>query len=71
MWDTAGEVRTNSLTIYSCGPLHMDDQKQDDQLESIYNSSVPLQDITLKISRERWKIATGGERGPGRSVLAA
>ena len=47
--DTAGEVRTNSLAIYSGGPLHMDAQKQDDQLEPINNNSVPIQDITLKV----------------------
>ena len=28
--------------IYSSGPLHMDEQRQDDQLEPIYNSSVPI-----------------------------
>ena len=41
MWDTAGEVGTSSLVIYSCGLLHMDEQKQDDQPEPAYNSSVP------------------------------
>ena len=40
MWDTAGEVRTNSLAIYSCGYLDMDEQWSDNQLEPIYNSSV-------------------------------
>ncbi len=30
MRDTAGEVRTNSLVTYFCGPLHMDEQRQDD-----------------------------------------
>ena len=69
MWDTDGEVGTNSQTIYSCGLLHMDEQRQDDQLESIYNSSVPIQNIALKTDRERWTIETGGERGSGRSVL--
>ena len=49
--DTAGEVRT--WAIYSCGPLYMDKQRQDNQLETIYNSSVPIQDIALKTSRER------------------
>ena len=44
--------------------------KQDDQLESIYNSSVPIQDVALKTYRERWTIETGGERGSGISVLA-
>ena len=70
MRDTVGEVRTNSLATYSCWPLHMDEQKQDDQLEPI-NSSVPIQDIALKTSREQWTIETGGERGWGRSMLTA
>ena len=43
----------------------------DEQLEPIYNSSVPIQNIALKTSRERWTIETGGERGSGRPVLAA
>ena len=34
--------------MYSCGPLHKDEQKQDNQLEPTYSSCVPLQDVTLK-----------------------
>ena len=49
----------------------MDEQRQDNQLEPIYNSSVPIQDLALKTSQERWIIETGSERGSGRSVLAA
>ena len=49
----------------------MDEQKQDDQLEPIYNNSVLIQDIALKTSRERWTIETGNERGSGKSVLSA
>ena len=49
----------------------MDEQRQDDQLEPMYNISVSIQDIALKTSREQWTIETGGERGSGRSVLAA
>ena len=71
MRDTAGEVRTNSEVIYSCGPLHMDKQRQDDQLEPIYNSSVPIQDIALKTSREWWMIERVCRRGSERFVLAA
>ena len=48
----------------------MDEQRQDDQLEPIYNSFVPIQDIALKISREQWMIEKDGGSGPGRSVLA-
>ena len=34
----------------------MEEQKQDDQLEPTYNSSVPIQDVVLKIYRKRWRI---------------
>ena len=44
--------------------------KVNDLLEPIYNSSVPIQDVALKIYRERWTIKTGGGRESGRSVLA-
>ena len=30
-----------------------------------------IQDVALKTYQERWTIETGGERGSGRSVLAA
>ena len=49
----------------------MDEQKQDEQLEPIYNSSVPIQGVDLKTNQERWTIETGSERRSGRSVLAA
>ena len=48
----------------------MDEQRQDNQLESIYNSSMPIQDVTFKTSRKQWTIETGGERS-GRSMLVA
>ena len=48
----------------------MEKQNQDDQLEPIYHSSVPMQYLAWKNSREQWTIETGGERGSGRSVLA-
>ena len=56
--------------MYSCGLLHMDEQSLDDNLEPIYNSSVPIQDLAWKTSRERWTIETCGERGSERSVQA-
>ena len=71
MQDAAGEVRTSSEVIYYSGTLHMDEQRQDDQLEPIYNSSVLIQDIALKTSQEQWMIEIAGERGLGRSMLAA
>ena len=49
----------------------MDEQRQDDQLEPIYNSSVPIQDVTLKTHRKRWTIGKSGERGSGRFVWMA
>ena len=48
----------------------MDEQKQDDQLEHIYNSSVLIQDVALKTYRERSTTEKGGVRGSGRFVLA-
>ena len=53
IWDIAGDVMTKSLVIYSSGALHMDEQRQDDKLEPIYNSSVPMQDVALKTSQEQ------------------
>ena len=49
----------------------MDEQRHDNQLEPIYNSSVPIQDVPWKTSREEWTIGMGGERGSGRAVLTA
>ena len=49
----------------------MDEQKQDDQLEPIYNSSVSIQDVALKTNQKRWTIEKGGGRGSGGSMLAA
>ena len=69
--DTAGEVRTSSLAIYSCGPIHMDEQSQDDQQEPIYNSSILIQDVAWKTSRKRRTIEMGSKRGSGRSMQAA
>ena len=57
--------------MYSGGPLHMDEQKQDDQLEPTYSSSVPIQDVTLKICRKQWTIGRDDERGSGISMLMA
>ena len=57
--------------MYSDGHLHKDEQKLDDQLESIYNSSVAVQNVAWKTSWERWTIKTSDERGSGRSGLAA
>ena len=69
MWDTAGEIGMNSYVTYSCGPLHMDEHRQEDQLEPIYNSSVPIREVALTTYWEECVIEMGHGRGSGRSVL--
>ena len=56
---------------YSCGFLHLDEQRQDDQLEPIYNSSVLILDVALNTCRKRWTIEKDGEKVSEISVLAA
>ena len=63
--------RYENEAMYSCGPPHMDVQKQDDQHELTYSNYVRTQDVTLKTCRRRWMIGRSGERGSGISVLAA
>ena len=46
--DSAGEVGTNSYVTYSCGPLHKDEPRQDDQLEPTYSSFLPIRDVSMK-----------------------
>ena len=57
--------------MYSYGPPHMAEQKQDDQLEHTYSSSVRIRDVALKTCQRWWTIGKSGERGSGISVLAA
>ena len=49
----------------------MDEQRLYNQLEPIYSSSVPIQDIAWKTCREQWKIKKDGKRGSGEFMLAA
>ena len=49
----------------------MDEQRQDDQLEATYNSSVPIQDVALKTCRKPWTIEKGGKKGSEISVRMA
>ena len=63
MRDTAGEVGTNS-----CGPLLMDKQRLDDQLEPTYSSSVQIGGVAPKTC---WTTEKGGEKRSGISVLMA
>ena len=63
--DTAEEVRTNSLAMYSCGSLRMDEQRLDDQLKPIFNNSVLIQGVAWTTYRERWTIETSAKEGQG------
>ena len=71
MQDTAGEAGTSSQVMYSYRPSHMAGQKQDDQLESTYSSSVRIRDVALRACQKRWTIGRSGERGSGISMMAA
>ena len=57
--------------MYSNGPPHMDELKQDDQLEHTYSSYVRIRDVVLKTCRRRWTIGRSDERGSVISVLTA
>ena len=57
--------------MYSYGPPHMVEKKQDDQLEHTYSSYVRIRDVALKTCQRRRTIGRSGERGSGVSVLAA
>ena len=49
--------------MYSYGPPHMAEQKQDDQLEHTYSSYVRIRDVALKTYQRRWTIWRSGESG--------
>ena len=57
--------------MYSDGPPHMAEQKQDDQLEHTSSSYVRIRDVALKTCQKRWMIGRSGKRGSGISMLAA
>ena len=57
--------------MYSYGPPHMAEQKQDGQLEHAYSSSVRIRDVALKTCQKGWTIGESGEKGSGIFVLAA
>ena len=71
MQDTAGEAGTNSLAMYSYGPPHMAEQKQDDQHDHTFSNYVRIRDVAQKTCQRRWTIGKSGERGWGISVLPA
>ena len=49
----------------------MAEQKQGDQLEPPYSSSVMIRDVALRTCQKRRTIERSGERGSGISVLVA
>ena len=55
--------------MYSCRPPHIDEQRQDDQVEPTYRSFVPIRDVALKTCRKQRTVEKAGERGSGISVL--
>ena len=57
--------------MYSCGPLHIVEQRLDDQLEPSCSSSVPIRDVALRTCRKQWMIVEFGERMSGISALMA
>ena len=57
--------------MYSCVPFHMDEQRQDDQLEPTYSNSVPIWNVALRTCRKQWTIENGGEKGSGIPVMMA
>ena len=67
-WRSKDELTS---VMYSYGPPHMAEQKQDDQLEHTYSSYVRIWDVALKTCQKRWMIGRSGERGSGISVLMA
>ena len=71
MRDTVGEVGTNSWMMYSGGPLHMDEPRQDIQFKPTYSSSVLIRDSALRICWKQWTIGRCGEKGSGISVPIA
>ena len=68
---TAGEVGKNLWVMYSCGPLLINEKRQDIQLEPTYNSSVPVQYVAWRICLKQWIIGRCGKRRSGISVLIA
>ena len=53
-WRSRDELIGDVLLMYSCGPLDMAEQRQGDQLEPTYSSSVQIRDVALRTCRKRW-----------------
>ena len=67
----AGHSWRSRDELISDVPLHMDEQRQDDQLEPKYTCSVRIRDVALRTCQKQWMIGRGGERGSEISVLIA
>ena len=65
MQDTAGEAGTNSQVMYSYGPPHMAEQKQEDQHEHAFSNYMRIRDVVQKTCQRRWTKGKSGERGQG------
>ena len=57
--------------MYSYGPPHMAEQKQDDQHENTFSNYVRIRDVVQNTCQRRWTIGKSDERGSGISVLPA
>ena len=57
--------------MYSYGPPHMAEQKQDDQHEHTFSNYVRIRDVVQKTCQRRYTIGKSGEWGSGISVLPA
>ena len=57
--------------MYSYGPPHMAEQKEDDQHEHTFSNYVRIRDVVQKTCQRRWTIGKSGERGSGVSMLPA
>ena len=57
--------------MFSYGPPHMAELKQDDQLEPTYSSYLKIRDVALRTYQKRWTIGRSGERESDISELAA
>ena len=63
--------RDELISVLLWTPPYMAKQKQVDQLEPTYSSSVRIRDVALRTCQKRWTIGRSGERGSGISVLVA
>ena len=57
--------------MFSYKPPYMAEQKQGDQLEPTYSSSVRIEDVALRTCQKRWPRGRSGESWSGISMLDA